>query len=67
MWMILIIPFPIPGYETDVMIQTTDSDGHEYARSAQSYQKINFSIDVCRLFILDHLDKFVREREMGGG
>ena len=32
MWMILIIPFPIPGYETDVMIQTTDSDGHEYAR-----------------------------------
>ena len=28
-------PFSIPGYETDVMIQTTDSDGHEYARSVR--------------------------------
>ena len=57
MWMILIIPFPIPGYETDVMIQTTDSDGHEYARSAQA---INFSVDICRLFMLD---QFIRESD----
>ena len=33
-WNVTVIwfRFPIPGYETDVMIQTTDTDGHTYAR-----------------------------------
>ena len=28
----ILYQFLIPGYETDVVIQTTDSDGHTYAR-----------------------------------